>query len=136
MVWCGRGGSTVKFNVLDNYNVHEIHSEPTVELDVFDNHDLHVLRLINTKSGELDLKNIREKSQEKNEFIIYNVLSDSILKQSLNMTEGKYSLESYILTLLYIVNLAFHWEIIIPHNIFNMAEEEFSGPLSIIKFVQ
>ena len=43
-------------------------------VNVFGNYSVHTLRPQNTESGEPETKNIRDKSQDKNEFIFHNNL--------------------------------------------------------------
>ena len=55
-----------------------------MDINVSDNYAVHVLRLWNTKSGELDLKKVGEKCQDKNEFILHNYLRNSRWDQITN----------------------------------------------------
>ena len=52
--------------------------KPTVDFNLFDNYAIHTLRTQNTESGEPETKNIGEKYQDNNEFIIHNDLINEI----------------------------------------------------------
>ena len=45
-----------------------------MELNRFYNHAVYVIRPQNTESGELELKNVGEKYQHKNDIIIHNTI--------------------------------------------------------------
>ena len=58
-----------------------------MDLDVFYNHIVHILRPKNTESDEPELNNIGEKSQGKNELILYNTIINAGLNQIDDMME-------------------------------------------------
>ena len=58
-----------------------------MDLDVFYNHIVHFLRPKNTESDEPELNNIGEKSQGKNELILYNTIINAGLNQIDDMME-------------------------------------------------
>ena len=55
--------------------------KPTVDINVFHNYAAHSLRLQNTRNGEPELKNIWEKSQDKNDLIFHNTIIYEIWNQ-------------------------------------------------------
>ena len=61
----------------------------TVDINRFDNYVMNILIPWNTKGGKPDLKNIGDKYQDNNEFILYTALSDAILNQIIDIIEGK-----------------------------------------------
>ena len=61
-----------------------------MELNIFENYYVHFLRQQNAESGELEPKDIGDKFQEKNEFILHNDLSDLRWKQIDDMMEKSY----------------------------------------------
>ena len=48
--------------------------KPIVELNIFYNHAVHIIRPQNTESGEPELKNVGEESQDNHELIIHNTI--------------------------------------------------------------
>ena len=59
-----------------------------MELNIFYNYAVHIIRPKNTESDEPELKNIRDKSQDKNELILHNNIMNSILNPINDMMQG------------------------------------------------
>ena len=59
-----------------------------MDLNGLYNYAAHILRPQNTKSGEPELKNVREKSQDKNELILYNSIINARWNQISDMIQG------------------------------------------------
>ena len=63
-----------------------------MELNRFYNYDVHGLRPQNNESGELELKNVGEKSQDKNEIILHNTIINLRWNQITDMMQGFFPL--------------------------------------------
>ena len=56
-----------------------------MDLNVFYSYDVHILIPQNTESGEPELNNVGDKSQDKNELILHNNIINSIWNQITGM---------------------------------------------------
>ena len=62
----------------------------TVDFNTFYNYAAHILRPQNTESGEPELNNVGEKSQDKNELIFHNTIINAIWNQITDTMQGFY----------------------------------------------
>ena len=60
----------------------------TVETNIFYNYTVHILIPQNTESGQPELKNVGDKSKDKNELIIHNHVINSRWKQITDIIQG------------------------------------------------
>ena len=59
-----------------------------MDINGFYNYAVRILRTQNTEIGESELKNVREKSSDKNELIIYNTIINERQNQIYGMIWG------------------------------------------------
>ena len=107
--------------------------KPTVDINGLYNYAAHILRPQNTESGEPELNNIGEKSQDKNELILHNIIIKSVWKQITNMMQGFVPIfqDSYKMSLEWISTLSLSWRIIISIHLFKRVTDDMSDfPLS------
>ena len=63
-----------------------------MELNGFYNYSVHILRPKITEIGEPELKNVRDKFQDKNELILHNTIINARLNQISDMRQGFFPL--------------------------------------------
>ena len=59
-----------------------------MEINVFFNYAAHILKPQNTESGEPELNNIGDKSQDENELILHNTIVNARWNQISYMSQG------------------------------------------------
>ena len=59
-----------------------------MEINGFYNYDVHILRPQNTEIGVPELKNVGDKSQDKNDFIFHNIIISARWNQIDDMRQG------------------------------------------------
>ena len=70
-----------------------------MEFNEFYNYAAHILRPQNTESGEPELKNVGDKSQDTNDLIIHNTIITEELNQIADMMKGLVPLFQNIYTM-------------------------------------